>query len=57
MTFSTRHRWLGCSILSVSLLIGKIHLLGGVLWGRQRHRNKRHMNKKKVMASGDAFGI
>lgn len=54
VTFSTRHRWLGCSILSVSLLIGKICLLEGVLSGRQRHTCR---DKKEVMASGDAFGI
>lgn len=54
MPFSTRHRWLGCSVVRVSLLIGKLLLLGGVSWGRQRHTCR---DKKKVMSSGDAFGI
>lgn len=54
MPFSTRHRRLGCSILRISLLIGKLPLLGGVSWGGQRHT---YRDKKKVMASDDAFGI
>jgi len=44
--FSTRHRCLGCSILRVSLLVGKL-LLRGVSCG----------DKKKIMYFDDAFGI